>query len=199
MQPRSRNCCTASPSCSEPRSSVAVTWAPRATQRRAVATPVRASPTTRTRLPSSSIPGRTVTWLPQLQRGERKQRKNQSHDPTAHDDFRFAPAGQFEMMMQRRHAEDALACQPERRHLQNDRNCFKHKDAAHRKQEDLLLDGHGDDANGATNGQRTNVAHKDIGGMREITTKPESRAHPPAAEEGQVADIGEMLDAKIMP
>ena len=42
---------------------MAVTRAPRAAQNSAVATPVRASPTTSTRLPASSIPGRTCRYL----------------------------------------------------------------------------------------------------------------------------------------
>src|SRR5215831_1191216 len=77
--------------------SLAVTIAPRAAQKSAVARPVRASPTTSTRFPFRSIlptiPSPIlhltdpVSLLPELQRGERKQRKHQRHDPESHNDF----------------------------------------------------------------------------------------------------------------
>ena len=63
VQPASRSFAAASPSSAAARSSVAVTRAPRAAQNSAVATPVRASPTTSTRLPASSMPGRNALHL----------------------------------------------------------------------------------------------------------------------------------------
>src|SRR5207302_3466541 len=113
----------ASPISFSVRASVAVTFAPRAAQNSAVATPVLANPTTNTRLPRNSNGfGITLanqnTWLPQLQSRQREQRKDQRCNPEPHDHFRFASAKQLEMMMNGRHATDALAAQLERSHLQ---------------------------------------------------------------------------------
>src|ERR1700722_13605430 len=102
--PAPRSCATLSPISASVRDSVAVTIAPRAAQNSAVATPVRASPTTSTRLFFNSI----ELLLPQFQGRQRKQRKNQRDDPEAHDYFRLAPAYQFEMMVDRGHAKNTF-------------------------------------------------------------------------------------------
>ena len=58
---------------------------------------------------------------PQLQRRQADHRQHESDDPEAHDDLRLRPAELFEMMMDRRHAKDALAGQLERGDLDDDR------------------------------------------------------------------------------
>src|SRR4029077_10604325 len=118
--------------------SVAVTIAPRAAQNKAVATPVRASPTTSTRLFFSSI----EPLLPQFQRGQRKQRKNQRDDPKPHDHLGFTPANQFNMMVARAAAENPFAPNLQRADLQDYRQRFDHKDPTNKKQQNLLLDHH---------------------------------------------------------
>ena len=47
--------------------------------------------------------------LPELQRGEPEQGADEGDDPKARDHDRFPPAGKLEVMVQRRHAEDAPA------------------------------------------------------------------------------------------
>src|ERR1700687_6198940 len=137
----------ASPISSSERASVAVTLAHRAAQNCPAATPVLASPTTSTRLPRTSN-GCAISVaesliqnvpLPQFQRCQREQREYQRRDPKAHDHFRFAPAHQFEMMMNRRHTEDPLSPQLERSHLQNYGERFNHKNSADKKKQHLLL------------------------------------------------------------
>src|SRR5438445_9405465 len=148
LTPASRSGTSASPISASDRASVAVTWAPRAAQKSAVATPVRASPTTSTRLPRNSNgfaifltkkPLNQNALLPQLQRRQRKEREYQRSDPEPHDHFRFAPTQEFEMVMDGRHAENALAAQLERTYLQDHRDGFQDKYAANKKQENLLL------------------------------------------------------------
>ena len=105
------------------RSSVAVTVAPYPALNNAVTSPVLARPTTRTRLPAKSNPGLNSSSpgfhlartrpSPQFQCRQRKKREHQRHNPEPHDNFRLAPAQQFKMMMQRRHAEHALPGQLE--------------------------------------------------------------------------------------
>src|SRR6266849_3853958 len=161
------------------RASVAVTFAPRAAQKSAVATPVLASPMTSTRLPRNSngfgiyLPkslNRNAS-LPQLQRRQRKQRKNQRGDPKPHDHFRFAPTQQFEMVMDGRHAEDALTAQLERAHLQNHRNGFQHKNAANEEQQNLLLDDYSDHAERPAQRERTHISHENFRRMRVVPEK----------------------------
>src|ERR1017187_7137139 len=150
LHPAARSFAAASDS---ERPSVAVTMAPRAAQKSAVAMPVRASPTTNTRLPSSSIPGFTHSLLttqelqlPQLQRGQRKQCKNQCGNPEAHDYFGLAPTRQLKMMVNRRHPKNAAARYAIRRHLKNHGERFNHENSAHKKQQYFLLDDDGDHA-----------------------------------------------------
>src|SRR5713101_613244 len=129
------------------RASVAVTFEARAAQKSAVATPVLASPTTSTRLPRNSNgfaiyfakPFNQNDSLPQLQRRKREQRKDQRSYPKAHDYFRFAPTKQFKMVMNGRHAEDALAAQLEGTYLQNHGKRLDHKDPANKEKQNLLL------------------------------------------------------------
>src|SRR5690349_3350469 len=90
------------------RASLKVTRAPRRTSSSAAAMPLRAAPSTttfrpRTLKPSSPMPS------PQLQRGETEKREQDADDHEPRDHLRLAPANQLEVMMQRRHLEDALA------------------------------------------------------------------------------------------
>ena len=51
-----------------------------------------------------------LSGLTQFQGGECKQCKHQGADPEADDDFGLAPAKLLEVVVQRRHLEDALLC-----------------------------------------------------------------------------------------
>src|ERR1700720_1404077 len=61
--------------------------------------------------------GEDATSLPQLQRGEAGQRQHHRDDPEPDHDLRLGPAQLLEMMMDRRHLEDALARELEGRNL----------------------------------------------------------------------------------
>src|SRR6202049_1854781 len=191
VTPAARSFAAVSAICDSGRSSVAVTRAPRAAQKSAVAMPVRANPTTSTCLPASSIPG--FNSLPQFQRRQRKQREDQRRDPEPHDNFRFAPSSQLEMMVQRRHAEDALTRQAERGHLQNHRKRFQHEHAANKKQKDFLLDGHRHHPDGTAERERSDVAHEHFGGMRVVPEKSERGAHQGSAKNRQLPHVRKML------
>src|ERR1700761_3170809 len=83
------------------RRSDTVTCAPRRRRKRAAARPDLPSPTTNIFLPFTSMqPSHPRgNWSSQLQGSERKQRKHQSADPEADDNFRLRPAHQLEMMV----------------------------------------------------------------------------------------------------
>src|SRR6266446_7443194 len=174
--PAARSGASASPISFSDRVSVAVTFAARAAQKSEVATPVLASPTTSTRLPRNSNgfaiylakPLNKNALLPQLQGRQCKQRKNQRCDPKPHDDFRFAPTQQLEMVMNGRHAKNALAAQLERTHLQDHGERLDHENAANEKEKDFLLDDDGDHAQGPAQRERAHVAHENLRGMRVV-------------------------------
>src|SRR5260370_33388172 len=121
----------------------------------------------------STAETRATLVLSQLQRRQSKQRKNQRGDPKPHDYFRFAPTEQFEMVMNGRHAEDALAAQFERAHLQNHRNGFQYKNAANEEQQNLLLDNDRDHAERPAKRERAHISHENFRGMRVVPEKTE--------------------------
>src|SRR5207247_9473256 len=104
--PAARSLAAASLTSLSGRASVAVTRAPCAAQNSAVAMPVRARPTTSTRLRFNSYA--CVTPLPQFQRRQRKKREDQRRDPEPNTHFRFAPAVKLEVMENRSLPADAL-------------------------------------------------------------------------------------------
>ena len=85
----------------------------------ALARPEPPSPNTATFLPAKIVTGIT-TKLPQLQGREPSQRQHDRDDPEANDDLRLGPAELLEVMVDRRHLEDALSGQLERHHLDDD-------------------------------------------------------------------------------
>src|SRR6201999_2613038 len=90
------------------RESLTVTRAPRAFRKRAAARPLLPRPTTRTRLFVSSNMV-SVPTLSQLQCRQCKQREDQGQDPEPGNNLGLRPSAQLEVMMQRRHAKNALA------------------------------------------------------------------------------------------
>src|SRR5882672_3026043 len=142
--PASRRRCSSSVRSSLGRRSVSVTRAPRSASSSAAATPLRAPPTTVTFWPSTEN-GRAAPLcafcslllsmsLTQLQRRQAEQREDDSQNQKPGDHFRFAPADQLEVMMERRHLEHALAGHLERCHLDNHRQRFEHEHAADNRQ-----------------------------------------------------------------
>src|SRR5882762_3850069 len=81
--------------------------------------------------------------LSQFQRGQRKQRKYQRRNPEAHNDFRLRPAQQFEMMVNRRHLENAFLAQLVGTNLQDHRKRLDNENTADERQQQFLLDHHG--------------------------------------------------------
>ena len=91
--------------------------------------------------------------------------QNHGDDPEANDDPGFRPALELEVMMQRRHAENALAGQLERRHLQDHRNGFHHEHAAHDQEHQLLACDHRHHTQGRAQCEGSDVAHEHLGGI----------------------------------
>src|SRR6476661_1173832 len=109
-------------------SSPAITSAPPAFSAWQLASPEPPRPNTATVLPAKEVTG--IKRSPQLQRGEAGQRQHHRDDPEPDHDLRFGPALLFEMVMQRRHPEHALAGQLEGRYLHDHRDRFQHEQSA---------------------------------------------------------------------
>src|SRR5882762_10220395 len=108
---------------------------PAAFRARPVARPERASPSTTNDEPLS-MP-RSIIRSPQLQGGEAGHRQDGGDDPETEDDGGLGPALLFEVMVQRRHAEDAAPGPFEGQDLDDHRDGLEHKQAAHDRQYDL--------------------------------------------------------------
>src|SRR6267154_6836663 len=98
------------------------------------------------------------------------------------------------MMVNRGHAENALAAQLERAHLQNNRKRFDDKHSADKKEQDFLLDDDGDGAQCSAKRKRTHVAHEDFRGMRVVPEEPERSPDKRAAKHRQLADARNVLN-----
>src|SRR5690606_41063935 len=116
-------------------------------------------------------------WSPDLERGEAHEHEDERDDPEAHDDARLRPALELEVMMQRRHLEDALAGEAEGQHLQDHRDGLDDEHAAHDEQHQLLPHHDGDDAERGAEGKRPDVAHEHLGRVGVEPEKAEARSH----------------------
>src|SRR5229473_2993887 len=120
--------------------------------------------------------GEYTTYSPQLQGGEAGQRQHHRNDPEPDHDLRFGPALLFEMMMQRRHPEHALAGELEGHHLHDHRNRFQHEQSADHGEHDLVFDRDRDRAEHAAKGERAGVAHEDRRRRRVEPQESQARA-----------------------
>ena len=98
------------------------------------------------------------------------------------------------MVMDGRHAEDALTAQFERAHLQNHGKCFDDENATDEKEQDFLLDDDRDGAQCSAQRLRANVAHEDFCGMRVVPEETERSSDQRAAENGELADTRNVLN-----
>src|ERR1044071_7135286 len=76
---------------------------------------------------------------PQLQRRKPGERQHDRDDPEPDHDLRLGPALLLEVMMDRRHLEDALAGELERDHLHDHRDRFEHEQSADYGKNDFML------------------------------------------------------------
>src|SRR5690242_16687816 len=121
--PRARRSCGYSPRIAPraggaARVSAAERRAPCRASQRTLDSPVSPSPRTSTLRPSHSSP----ISFPRLALSQFESRQAEEHehhrdDPEPHDDLVLLPALQFVVVVERRHAEDALAGEAEARHL----------------------------------------------------------------------------------
>src|SRR5438093_1969642 len=199
--------------------SVPSTVAPQSRNRRAAATPLRASPTTTAVRPASesryALPRTTAVtssmaistsnseaepWRrsSELQRGQGEEGERERDDPEPHDDLRLGTSFELVMVMERRHPEDTLAGELEAGDLDDDRGGLDDVEPADQRQEQLGLGQHGQRPDGGAERQRADVAHEDFGRM---TVEPEKADRGPdqrAAEDRQLAGAPHVQDLEIV-
>src|SRR4051812_4814200 len=178
-------------------SSAAITSAPPAFKAWQDASPEPPRPNTATVLPAKDVTG-IIDRSPQLQRGQAGQRQHHRDDPEADHDLRLGPAELLEMMMDRRHLEDALTGQLEGRDLHDHRDGFEHEQAADHRQHDLVLHRDRDRAKHAAERQRAGVAHEDRGRRRIEPEEAEPSAEHCATEHGELAGARDVVDLQIV-
>ena len=98
--------------------------------------------------------------------------------------FSFQPL-KLEMMMDRRHGEDAFAGQLETQHLQNDGDRFDHENAANDCEQKFLFTANRDDADHPADRKRTGVTHENFRRMTVEPEKSEAGADERATNHGQ--------------
>src|SRR6185503_5924810 len=152
----------------------------------AAAIPLRAAPTTTTWRPTTENASSPMP-SPQLQRRQTEQRKDDRRDQKTGDDLRLAPSDQLEVVMERRHLEHTFAGELEGGDLDDHRHPLEHEDAADDRQQQFLLDENGHGAERAAQGQRTDVAHENLGGITVVPKEAETGPGQRAAEDRQLA------------
>src|ERR1700761_8632662 len=123
-------------------SSPAMTSAPPAFSAWQLVSPEPPRPNTATVLPAKEVTGIMILGSAQLQGGEAGERQHHRDDPEADHDLRLGQAQLLEVMMDRRHPEDALARQLEGGDLHDDRHRLQHEQAADHSQHDFVLHRH---------------------------------------------------------
>ena len=102
------------------------------------------------------------------------------------------------MVVDRRHAEDALTAQLKGANLQDHRQGLHDENAAHNHQQEFLTQQHGDNAQRAAERQRTDVAHKDL---RRIGVKPQeaqTRADNRRTDDHQLASMAQIGNVQVV-
>src|SRR5688500_1265343 len=177
------------------RLSQAITSAPLATSASTLARPERARPRTAYRFPAKA--GLVIIASPQLQGRQAGERQHEADDPEADDDRRLRPAELLEMVVDRRHPEDALAGALVDQDLDDHRQRLDDEQAADDAEHDLVLGGDGDGAERATQSEAAGVAHEDRGGRRVEPEEGEARADDRRAQHGEIANAEHMRDSQI--
>ena len=106
----------------------------------------------------------------------------------------FAPSGQLEMMVQRRHEEDALPRLLVVEHLDHDGQGLGHEQAADDDGHELSLREHGQAAQRHAERERAGVAHEDVGRERVEPQKADARARERRREDGGLQQVGAVRD-----
>ena len=129
---------------------------------------------------------------------QREARRGQhaGDDPEAHDHLRLAPALLLEVVVQRRHEEDALLRLLVVEHLDHDGQGLGHEQASDDERHELGLREHGQAAQRHAQRERSGVAHEDVGRERVEPQEADARARERGGEDGGFQQIGTVRDGR---
>src|SRR5437868_3197733 len=178
-------------------SSPAITSAPPAFKAWQDASPEPPRPNTATVLSANDVTG-IIDRSPQLQRRQAGERQHHRDDPEADHDLRLGPAELLEMVMDRRHPEDALAGELERHHLHDDGDRLQHEQSADHREHDLVLHRDRNRTQHAAKRERAGVAHEDRGRWRVEPEEAEAGSQQCTAEHRELASAGDIFDLEIV-
>src|SRR4051794_24907855 len=152
--------------------SIRTTRAPRASSARAAACPAKRAPQTTTVLPSRTDAPLPIGDEVGVEQPDAERDGHPTHDPEPDDDRDLLPPGEFEVVVQRGHPEDAAAGagaysgELEPAHLHDGRDRDRGEQAAERDQQQL---GAGEDrqpGHQPAESERAGVPHEDLGRRR---------------------------------
>src|SRR5579864_3090456 len=178
-------------------SSQASTRAPPRFNASAAARPERASPRTATLSLRKAVTS-IIALSPQLQRREAGDREDRGDDPETNDDGWLLPALALEMVVERRHAEDALSRELGTCDLNDDRDGLQDEQAADNGEHELVFcnDRHG--AQRGADRERSGVAHENARRGRIEPQKAQARADHRGAKDRELARARHVLDLQIV-
>ena len=136
--------------------------------------------------------------LAELQRGEGEEGEDEGEDPEAGDDFGFAPAKLFEVVVERGHLEDALLAEFVAADLEHDGNGFEDEDSSDEGEEEFLADDHGYGADGSAQSERSDIAHEDFCRVGVVPEKTNARSYHRSAEDGEFGDQRHALKLEVV-
>src|SRR5262245_2276223 len=136
--------------------------------------------------------------LPQLQGRETQELEDDRESPQPYDDLRLAPPALLEVVVDRRHPENALAPRLVRGDLHDDGERLGDEQPADDDEEELLLDQDRDRAERTPESHRADVAHEDLRGVRVEPEEPERGAEQRPAENRQLARALDERDRQVV-
>src|SRR3546814_10875193 len=143
------------------------------------------------------FPYTTLFRSPQLQGRKPREREDDRHDPETDDDGRFGPAGLFEMMVDRRHAKDALARSLIPEDLDDYRQGFDHEQASDKDEHQLVLRGDRHRRERAAERKAARIAHEHRRGRGIEPQEGEAGADDRGGEDRELARAGNVRNAQI--
>ena len=181
--------------------STTVTRAPRPARARAALMPLTPSPATVMCCPARSAPrrGHLLGRPSCVEEAEADDHAHALDDPEADHDKDLGPALEFEVVLERRHPEDALAGQPEGADLDDDGHGDQDEEAAEEREQQLGAGADRQAGERAAEGQRAGVAHEDLGGRGVPPQEAEAGAHQRGGDDGEVERVPDLVAGLRVP
>src|SRR5437588_4378575 len=185
--------------------SVTVTTAPWPSRASAAERPVTPAPATSTLRPARPVVGtdvgRFMGSAPHgaqpvaVEQPEAEHAADPAEQPETDDHRGLRPAGQLEVVVERRHPEQPAAGGPEHGDLQHHRKRLHDEQPADDHQQQLGAGGHGQSGDQAAERERPGVPHEDLGGGGVPPQEAHAAGHRRGGDHGQVQRVAHLVAA----